>query len=97
MNIKAMKTIPSRQEEYTVETRCDLCNHKAPRVGRGEWGGSCYDIAEVTIEMRIGSGYPEGGSYERNEYHVCPVCFRDKVMVWLSSEGATETTEEVDW
>lgn len=91
------RTIPASEKEFVSERTCDLCGAKQKRPDADEWGDSSYDVSEVTIEYRSGSSYPEGGSGTEQRFDVCPKCFKEKLVAWMESQGATITETEWDY
>ena len=79
-----------------VETACDLCGAIAKR---GNWESSFYEVAEVEVEITVrqkdGSAYPEGGSGTEIVVDICPICFKEKLVPFLRSQGAK--IEERGW
>lgn len=55
-----------------------------------------YDAFECTIEMRTGTAYPEGGTGETTEIHLCPEC-APKLFTFLKEAGYAINRTEWDW
>lgn len=96
---KYKKETVTREREVILERTCDLCGIKAQERGGDEWYGKFFDINETEIEViirqRDGVLYPEGGSGTRMSVDMCPRCFKNKLIPWLESQGAS--IDEVDW
>lgn len=88
--------------EVTVleEQTCDLCGAKAKKPGI-LWSGGIYDVDEteisVTIRQRSGENYPDNGSGTEHVIDLCPKCFKERLIPWLRSQGATIEEKEWDW
>ncbi len=102
--MKAIKrvTVPAHEEERTEYLACDLCGIRTtdgrcwPEAARaGEVGP--YIVRDVTVSLREGTSYPEGGNTETTIVDLCPRCFRDRLLPWLESQGAKPRGEETDW
>jgi hypothetical protein len=89
--------VPAKVVKKFVRRTCDLCGVASKR-GK-EWEPSSYTVAEtevsVTVTHRSGKSYPEGGSGTEVEVDLCPKCFKDRLIPWLESQGAT--IEASDW
>ena len=88
---KEIQTISSR----VVETKCDICGKIAPWPDGWEKGP--HDVAEVTLELREGRSYPDGGSGKKYFVDMCPECFKTKLIPWLSSLGCTLQVKDRDY
>lgn len=77
-----------------VSLTCDLCG----KDGKYNWGGSAWDVneTEISIRCRTGKDYPSGGWGEHYEVHICPDCFKNKLVPWLNQNGANIQSEEWD-
>jgi hypothetical protein len=89
-----------REIEVCVEVICDLCRKPAPlpqkqgRYSVGVWTTNQYQVNQVLVSREYGSTYP-GGHYTTTEsFDICPECWKDKLVPWLQSKGATPTLEE---
>ena len=72
---------------------CDLCGKAAKNPGSPwEEGWHERNEVEVSVDVRVraeaGTVYPEGGDTRAVEYDICPECFHDKLVPWLTSQGA---------
>ena len=83
---------------HLVKLTCDLCGTNAKSGG---WESSLYEVNEVEIEMTVrqkdGQRYAECGSGEQYIVDLCPQCFKQRLIPWLHSEGATIEQKEWDW
>jgi hypothetical protein len=90
--------VPACQRER-VEVACDLCGKKAtvrynPSFNRVEWPCGNYDVLETGVFLEDGDRYPEGGSTTTTEFHVCPDCFRNKLVPWFAAQGVSPAHED---
>jgi len=87
-----------RSYEVLVERTCDLCGFKARNEN---WGEGYYDVNEtecrVEVRWKGGSNFPEGGYGTAIEIDICPVCFKEKLVPWLRSQGAKIEEKDWDW
>lgn len=91
-----MKTFEKKTREYDalIAMTCDLCG----RVSScSDWSGGGYGVEETQIKLEEGFRCPDGGNTTTTEFHVCPLCFRDKLIPWMTSQGAKPTITEVDF
>lgn len=83
------RIVPEHTEQRLSHVTCDICGDEIKK--------EMYDATEMTIEMRTGSSYPEGGYGEKIEYDLCDECFKSKLMPWLEKKGAKREWEDWDW
>ena len=86
----------TREEEQIrkviIETviSCDTCGKKAKR---GHWDSSVYAVENtevtVTVHHESGKSYPGDHVTEKIRFDICPDCFRNKLVPYLQSLGAT--------
>ena len=92
------KIIPAREIDVVAEITCDLCGRVSQRH---DWASSSYKINDTDIEVRIrqteGTNYPEGASGTEIKVDMCPVCFKEKLIPWLKSQGAKIEEKEWSW
>ena len=95
--MKNMKivTIPESKKEELDFVICDLC--KRPGDDETEWSRKRFEKSEVIISHEFGDDYPDSYSTQTITFHVCPDCFKNKVMKWFHENGATETISESEW
>jgi hypothetical protein len=95
MITKHKKTRPAEQYEVE-EATCDLCGKKADRVEWNgvEWSRGAYDVSKTGVYLEEGDNYPEGRDTTTTEFHICPKCFKAKLVPWLESQGAEPSHEE---
>jgi len=88
--------IPATTRKTLVKTTCDLCGAEA---AHGDWESSYYEVNEVdikvTIKQKDGHNFPEGGYGTEIMVDMCPDCFKNKLTLWLESQGCK--TERTDW
>lgn len=90
MEIKKTINVPATTRYVLDKTICDLCR-EAIRPAEG------YNVEEIEIFYKTGSNFPEGGSGEILKIDLCLVCFEDKLIPWLRSQGVTREVENWDW
>ena len=56
-----------------------------------------YVVSDVVVSYEFGNSYPDNGSTTELSYDICGNCFKNKLMVWLESQGAKPQREEKDW
>lgn len=89
-----------RTTEYShlVKLTCDLCGEEAKG---GDWQSSVYEVNEVelavTVRQKEGTSFPEGGHGQEYVIDMCPTCFKDRLVVWLKSQGAEIELKDWDW
>ena len=74
---------------------CDLCKRR--NNYDNNWSKGNYEIQKVTMQYQDGCNFPEGGSSEWEEYHICPECWHDIVIPFMKSKGAVMTKRETDY
>lgn len=86
--------------DVLVERCCDLCGMKANKNYQ-DWDAGYYNVNEtevrVEVRQREGTSYPEGGSGTEVVIDLCPVCFKDKLIPWIKSQGGKVEAKEWDW
>jgi hypothetical protein len=96
---------PSRTDTFIIEIVCDLCGHR--RMCRNgtrslpdeiEWKER--PMERTSVQLQDGEGAylgRDGGMWTETIFHVCPSCFRGKLMPWFLSQGACPTIKKVDF
>jgi len=74
---------------------CDICQKKTDDLDC--WDGETYSIDGTKIEMTVGNRYPGAGWKETTEFHICPDCFKEKLIPFFESHGAKATESETVW
>ena len=100
--MKKEKEITKSYKTTLVESvTCDLCgveNNDANTFCQTvNWASDTYAKEEVGVFIAEGNVYPEGGYKEVIEFHICPKCFKDKVIPWLKENGASPTKYDQDY
>jgi hypothetical protein len=92
-------SIPAKTREVLVSKTCDICKEIHDVDEEDSWTGDKYNILETEIRLEEGSdyGYDSGGNKEITEVDICPDCFKNHLIPWLESIGATIRKKEVDW
>ena len=91
--------VPATTRQHCIKRTCDLCGMEAKP---DDWtDGSGYTINETEIEVTVrhkdGSSYPDGGSGTETVIDLCPICFKQKLIPWLQSQGAKIESKEWEW
>lgn len=81
-----------------IEMKCDLCG----KVSKNDdWSIDNNDVNEVelsvTVHQKQGWSCSDGGSGEEYVIDLCPDCFKNRLIPWLKSEGATIEQKEWWW
>lgn len=83
------ETIPAKTIKSLTKTTCDMCGQEITE--------GMYEVDEVEIRHKTGTNYPEGGYGEEVEVDMCGICFDEKLIPWLKSEGVKVTSRGWDW
>jgi hypothetical protein len=96
------EAIAVRQTEKRTYTRdvvtavhCDICGAKGYEGGWPEKDGGGFEVNQTTVRFKTGKQYPDCGSGVEYEVDICPACFKDRLMPWLNSQGAT--VRQTEW
>lgn len=108
--MKRYQTVTEERERRVLMVHsCDLCGkstHIFKRLKEKEvlyefaardWdmSGECPGNHCVTeISHEFGDVWPEGKFTKKLEFHICPSCFKEKLIPWFREQGAEVT--EVD-
>ena len=95
--MKHMKTvlILEHEEQVFEKLSCDLCGTESNADERWEKSDYVSGVTKVVMEERESN--PPGGHLTETAYHICPDCFRGKLMPWLASQKASPSVSESDW
>lgn len=93
--IKKVVVVPTKTETVVDHFECELCDDgRADRSGTwapAQW----YDVNDTTIEIVVGTNFPEGSSTDTTILDICPECFWKKLIPWFESQGGTTRTWSV--
>jgi len=81
--------IPEHNSTSIDQVFCDLCGEVRKH--------QLYAVSDVVVSYEFGNAYSDNGSTTQLSYDICGSCFRNKLMVWLESQGAEPRKEEKDW
>lgn len=103
--MKVMETItippkPSETKKIVSHILCDLCGTVGHPgySGEVEWDrNKAGDQTETAVVCKAGYASCDGGHWNTVSFHICPGCFRDKLVPWLESQGAKKTDDEIEW
>ena len=89
--MRHMKTVrePAKTREVVDYETCDICGDRILE--------NMYEVNEVEVRHKTGSSFPEGGSGDEVEFDLCGKCFTEKLIPWLSTQGAEPRRTEWDW
>ena len=95
--MKHMKTVLILEHEEKVfdKLTCDICAVESD--SDGNWDGGEFKSATSTVQLEERESYPDGGHSRDVTFHICPTCFKGKLVPWLDSQGAKASTGEADW
>ncbi len=93
--------IPAKTEEQVTSVRCDLCGatyqDARPDCNEISWRGR-WVISNTAVRFVSGLDGPDGGGGAGTwEYHICPMCFQNRLEPWLQEQGARPTIKETTW
>jgi hypothetical protein len=103
--MKIMKTVtippvPEKTKEVVSHVLCDLCGAvgKSGYSGEADWKeADDWESTETSVLVKTGCGNSEGGHFKLELFHICPSCFREKLVPWLESQGGKPSRDEIDW
>jgi hypothetical protein len=82
----------------TQSVTCDLCKQvfttAQPNGHVVEWSSGYGTQEETGIVFAEGASWPGEIDITYKYWHICPKCFREKLIPWLDSFGARPTVEE---
>lgn len=84
-----------QESTQVMETKCDLCGATTP--GNHWFGDSRFETAEVTVKLREEHDYHKCGLGTEYSVDLCNVCFKEKLLTWLKSQGILVTETTWDW
>jgi hypothetical protein len=95
--MKHMKTVLILEHEEKVfeKLTCDICG--ADSNGDENWAAKEFEQASTTIQLDERVSYPDGGHSKDITFHLCPECFKSKLVPWLDTQGAKPSIGEADW
>ena len=88
MKIYKNRVVPEHIIQVVDKRTCDLCGF----VADATWNSGIYEIEETEIHVKVhqrsGETYPEDSFGTIYDIDICPVCFENKLVPWLRSQGA---------
>ena len=100
MNITETVTVPEREEERVVGTRCDVCNARtAPQSQWPHRTRSDNTFAHTEVELSVSDKVIYGDNNESvtESWDLCPKCFDKHIRPVLDALGAQPRKTESDW
>lgn len=97
--MKHMKTVLILEHEEQVfdKLSCDICG--AESNGDENWAQDNYEHAITTVQLdeRVTNKTGGGGHSMETVFHICPACFKGKLIPWLEQLGAKPEVSRADW
>jgi len=92
-----MKTvlIVEHEEQVFDKLSCDICG--AESNSEENWSTKDFENARSTVQFEQRESFPDGGHSTEIAFHICPTCFKSKLVPWLASQGAKPSFSEADW
>ena len=87
MKITERRVRPEQEYDAVVGVQCDICK----RTFNEDWGADTYEVRETEVSMETGTHFPGSLSTKMVEFHICPQCFRERLIPALLEMGATPT------
>ncbi len=79
--------------DLLVELKCDMCGTASPLPHR-EWATEAFEVNRVTLSYRTGTHYPDCGHGDEISIDLCPACFVNRILPWLTSQGVASVSEQ---
>jgi hypothetical protein len=97
VSMKHMKTVHifAHDEQVFDKLTCDVCG--AESNGDENWASNEFEHATATLKLEERESHPDGGHSTDITFHLCPTCFKSKLVPWLLSQGAQPTIGSADW
>ena len=96
-----MKHYTKKNKPITVVSKvvCDLCGKTSKDPY--SWSTDAFYLSEteakVQVRQKEGNFYPDGGWGTVYDIDLCPVCFKERLVPWLRSQGAEIKESEWDY
>jgi hypothetical protein len=100
MKVLKNRHVPAREEEILDYVKCDLCGitmrgwEDCWRYGKTD---SYDNVNETEVRLKQGYNCPDGGVFTEINVDICVVCFKEKLLPWLISQGVAPQTKAVNW
>ncbi len=100
MTVSKIEQNVTRTEIKTEFVICDLCGLKDEKAGeyqlKTNWKSVGYeDKCTTKISLEEYASFPDGDTWGKViGFHICADCFRNKLIPWMKSQGATLTEQE---
>jgi hypothetical protein len=97
VDMKHMKTVHifAHDEQVFDKLTCDVCG--AESNGDENWAANEFEHTTSTLNLEERVSHPDGGHSSDITFHLCPACFKSKLVPWLKSQGAQPTIGSADW
>lgn len=95
--MKHMKTVLILEHEEQVfdKLTCDICGNESN--AEQNWATKDFEQIGTTVQLEEREAFPNGGHAKEMAFHICPSCFKTKLVPWLKEQGAEPSTSEADW
>jgi DNA-directed RNA polymerase subunit M/transcription elongation factor TFIIS len=97
--MKHMKTVLILEHEEKVfdKLSCDICG--AESNSDENWAQDNYEHSTTSIQLdeRVTNKTGGGGYSTETVVHLCPSCFKGKLLPWLEQQGARPEVNRADW
>lgn len=80
---------------YGRKAVCDFCSAETNDEERWPPKSGDYSINQVTLQLKTGHAYLETRHGKTLTIDMCPMCFLEKLVPWIESQGAK--IREKDW
>ena len=94
-----MKTVLILEHEEKVfdKLSCDICG--AESNSDENWAQDNYEhsITSIHLDERVTNKTGGGGYSTETVVHLCPSCFKSKLLPWLEEQGAVPEVNRADW
>ena len=89
--IKLKKVERTYTQDEVAEVICDLCKETFRDM---DWDVGPYQVQTTEVSYEYGTDYPGDRATTTLEFHICPNCFKNKLIPWMESQGATPTKKD---
>jgi hypothetical protein len=88
------------EKDVVIKVTCDICK----REGKDDYWPDIIQrledrwlVNKTKIFYKTGTSFPEGGIGVQYEVDLCPKCFTELLIPWLSSQGAEVRRSDWDY
>lgn len=86
-------------EQAETRVTCDLCGIPGNLLGdMVRWPtGSGTRVSETCCRWRFGFECPDGGNGKEYLVDICPVCFEEKLLLWMRTQSLCGVIAPTEW